>query len=160
MKRRGFTLTELVIVMTLSAMILLSVSSMVTLIQSHSHSRDASAAANHELTLLQTYVRAWFSETDTSEYPAPQASEYGHRLTIGDCSMVFAEQVFTLTTGKGSTEQSYSAITDVAFTVGGENNPNLVKCTVTYQADKGERKVCYLFLKKSANAPQLESAVV
>lgn len=146
MKRRGFTLTELVIVIALSAIVLLSVTSMITFIQSYSRSRDVNIAANDEVSLLETGLRGWFSEYDSADYPAPSVSADKKTLSIGEGSACFQGGALLL---DGVQSLRCSAVTDIVFAIDGKN-PNLVKCSIVYTSDK-ERTVCFLLLKKSKN---------
>lgn len=148
MKRRGFTLTELVIVIALSAIVLLSVTSMITFIQSYSRSRDVNIAANNEVSLLETGLRGWFSEYDSAGYPAPSVSEDNKTLSIGEEGSAWFQDGALLLDGVQSLR--CSAVTDIVFAIDGEKNPNLVKCSIVYTSDK-ERTVCFLLLKKSKN---------
>lgn len=147
MKRRGFTLTELVIVIALSAIILLSVTSMITFIQSYSRSRDVNIAANNEVSLVETGLRGWFAGYDSADAPAPSVSEDGKRLSIGEGSACFQDGALQLNGGRTVV---CSAVTGIVFAIDEANNPNLVKCSIFYTSDK-EHTVCFLLLKKSVN---------
>lgn len=152
MKRRGFTLTELVIVIALSAIILLSVTSMITFIQSYSRSRDVNIAANNEVSLVETGLRGWFAGYDSADSPDPNVSPDGKTLSIGSIgengenSACFQDGALQLNGGRTVV---CSAVTDIVFAIDGAN-PNLVKCSIFYTSDK-EHTVCFLLLKKSVN---------
>lgn len=74
-KRKGFTLSELVVVLAVSTIILLIVFSLIATMQKHSQVRAASARLNEELKAAQSAIETVFYQYDRSLYPAPTVEE-------------------------------------------------------------------------------------
>lgn len=153
MKRRGFTLAELSIVIALSSVVLLAVTTMVISIHSYSRARGADVAANDEIYAFESRTTDWFSGFDTSDCPAPTVSADGKTLFCGgDGGEIATFDTWEKKLVLGSASNSYSVISDVTFSQTADN-PNLVKCTLTYSAgDNGERTYSFMLLKRSVNA--------
>lgn len=74
-KHKGFTLSELVVVLAVSTIILLIVFSLIATMQKHSQVRAASAQLNEELKAAQSAIETVFYQYDSSLYPAPTVEE-------------------------------------------------------------------------------------
>lgn len=162
MKRHGFTLAELVIVIALSSVVLLAITAMVLSISGYSHARSAELEAKNEVALFETHLGAWFSGFDNSTASEPKTSEDGTMLSFqiageGTASATFNKDTKQLTLGKpDGTEEtlSFPHLSDVTFSKSTDEgaNPGLVRCTITYQVDEKTRTYTFLLLKHSANA--------
>ena len=165
MKRRGFTLAELVIVIALSSVVLLAITAMMFSISGYSHARSAELEAKSEISMLEARLGAWFTGFDSVDTEAPIADEntLSFRVAGSDgesgktVSAVFNPKTGVLTLGKADGEDeklSSSHLSDVRFSkCTDENvNPGLVRCTVTYRVDEKTRTYTFLLLKRSENA--------
>ena len=163
MKRHGFTLAELVIVIALSSVVLLAITAMVLSISGYSRARSAELEAKNEVALFEARLGAWFSGFDksTASEPKTQTSEDGSMLSFqiageGTASATFNKGTKQLTLRKtDGTEEtlSFPHLSDVTFSKStDEGADRLVKCTITYQVDEKTRTYTFLLLKHSANA--------
>ncbi len=165
MKRHGFTLAELVIVIALSSVVLLAITAMMLSISGYSHARSAELEAKSEISMLEARLGAWFTGFDSVVTEAPIADEntLSFRVAGSDgesgktVSAVFNPKTGVLTLGKadGESETLSSAhLSDVSFSKSTEADadPGLVRCTVTYRVDEKTRTYTFLLLKRSENA--------
>lgn len=164
MKRHGFTLAELVIVIALSSVVLLAITAMVLSISGYSRARSAELEAKNEVALFEARLGAWFSGFDSVVTEAPIADEntLSFRVSGSDgesgktVSAVFNPKTGVLTLRKtDGTEEtlSFPHLSDVTFSKStDEGADRLVKCTITYQVDEKTRTYTFLLLKHSANA--------
>lgn len=162
MKRHGFTLAELVIVIALSSVVLLAITAMVLSISGYSRARSAELDAKNEVALFETRLGAWFSGFDKSTVSEPKMSKDGTMLSFqiageGTSSATFNKGTKQLTLRKtdGNEETfSFPHLSDVTFSKSTDEgaDPGLVKCTITYQVDEKTRTYTFLLLKHSANA--------
>ncbi len=162
MKRHGFTLAELVIVIALSSVVLLAITAMVLSISGYSRARSAELEAKNEVALFEARLGAWFSGFDNSTASEPKTSEDGTMLSFQIAgekpfSATFNKDTKQLTLGKpdGTGEAlSFPHLSDVTFSKSTDEgaDPGLVRCTITYQVDEKTRTYTFLLLKHSANA--------
>lgn len=165
MKRHGFTLAELVIVIALSSVVLLAITAMVLSISGYSRARSAELEAKNEVALFEARLGAWFSGFDSVATGAPNAngSSLSFQITGAEgesgrtVSAVFNRERGDLTLGKtdGTVETlSFPHLSDVTFSKSTDEgaDPGLVRCTITYQVDEKTRTYTFLLLKHSANA--------
>lgn len=151
MKRRGFTLAELSIVIALSAVVLLAIASMVISMQSYSQARAADISRNSALSTVESRMNAWFSSVDSSNYPAPTVSGERELIFGGKASATFDSEGKELSLkigGAGSETVSCPEVADITFACEG----NLVKCTVTFHVNEESRTYSFLLLKRSVNS--------
>ena len=162
MKRRGFTLAELVIVIALSSVVLLAVTAMMLSISGYSHTRSEELEAKSEIGILESRLTEWFSSLDASGTHAPQVTDSGHGVyfaTAGTAgtiiSAVFNPDAGTVTLDDrsgGEQTVSCSHLSDVTFSKSDAADPGLVRCTVAYSVNGESRTYTFLLLKRSENA--------
>ena len=104
MKKRGFTVVELVVAMSVSAIIVGSIVALLVFTQRYSQFRAADIPARDEMKNVETVIKDFFYKFDKSSYPAPQVetneSENTSILTFGDGRIVVKKNT--------SEEQNYS----------------------------------------------------
>ncbi|MDY5355854.1 MAG: prepilin-type N-terminal cleavage/methylation domain-containing protein [Eubacteriales bacterium] len=166
MKKRGFTVVELVVAMSVSAIIVGSIVALLVFTQRYSQFRAADIPARDEMKNVETVIKDFFYKFDSSRYPAPSVekneSENKSTLTFGDGRIVVKKNI--------SEEQNYSyslaleqknenrwehqsqvvstRIQSVTF----EQDGNIVRVDITYNDSHGnERTYSFLLIKRSAN---------
>ena len=165
MKKRGFTVVELVVAMSVSAIIVGSIVALLVFTQRYSQIRAADIPARDEMKNVETVIKDFFYKFDKSSYPAPsvETNENTSTLTFGDGRIVVNKNI--------SEEQNYSyslaleqknenrwehqsqvvstRIQSVTF----EQDGNIVRVDITYNDSHGnERTYSFLLIKRSANA--------
>lgn len=125
-KRKGFTLSELVVVLAVSAIILLIVFSLIATLQKHSQFRAASVQTRDELSAAQLAIERAFSTLDSAEYPAPDVSDKT------DVKPDVPESGQYLVQWK---DGNLVAAIYLRF------NPELMKYEIVYQNEQGETEV-------------------
>ncbi len=166
MKKRGFTVVELVVAMSVSAIIVGSIVALLVFTQRYSQFRAADIPARDEMKNVETVIKDFFYKFDSSRYPAPSVetndSENTSTLTFGDGRIVVNKNI--------SEEQNYSyslaleqknenrwehqsqvvstRIQSVTF----EQDGNIVRVDIKYNDSHGnERTYSFLLIKRSAN---------
>ena len=166
MKKRGFTVVELVVAMSVSAIIVGSIVALLVFTQRYSQFRAADIPARDEMKNVETVIKDFFYKFDSSRYPAPSVdeneSENKSILTFGDGRIVVKKNI--------SEEQNYSyslaleqknenrwehqsqvvstRIQSVTF----EQDGNIVRVDIKYNDSHGnERTYSFLLIKRSAN---------
>ena len=166
MKKRGFTVVELVVAMSVSAIIVGSIVALLVFTQRYSQFRAADIPARDEMKNVETVIKDFFYKFDSSRYPAPSVetieSENTSTLTFGDGRIVVNKNI--------SEEQNYSyslaleqknenrwehqsqvvstRIQSVTF----EQDGNIVRVDITYNDSHGNPKTySFLLIKRSAN---------
>ena len=166
MKKRGFTVVELVVAMSVSAIIVGSIVALLVFTQRYSQFRAADIPARDEMKNVETVIKEFFYKFDNSRYPAPAVekneSENTSILTFGDGRIVVKKNI--------SEEQNYSCslaleqfdendwkhqsqvvstrIQSVTF----EQDGNIVRVDITYNDSHGNPKTySFLLIKRSAN---------
>ena len=166
MKKRGFTVVELVVAMSVSAIIVGSIVALLVFTQRYSQFRAADIPARDEMKNVETVIKEFFYKFDKSSYPAPvvetNGSESTSTLTFGDGRIVVKKNI--------SEEQNYSyslaleqknenrwehqsqvgstRIQSVTF----EQDGNIVRVDITYNDSHGNPKTySFLLIKRSAN---------
>ena len=166
MKKRGFTVVELVVAMSVSAIIVGSIVALLVFTQRYSQFRAADIPARDEMKNVETVIKDFFYKFDSSRYPAPvvetKGSESTSTLTFGDGRIVVNKNI--------SEEQNYSyslaleqknenrwehqsqvvstRIQSVTF----EQDGNIVRVDIKYNDSHGnERTYSFLLIKRSAN---------
>ena len=166
MKKRGFTVVELVVAMSVSAIIVGSIVALLVFTQRYSQFRAADIPARDEMKNVETVIKDFFYKFDKSSYPAPSVetieSENTSTLTFGDGRIVVKKNI--------SEEQNYSyslaleqknenrwehqsqvvstRIQSVTF----DRDGNIVRVDIKYNDSHGnERTYSFLLIKRSAN---------
>ena len=162
MKKRGFTVVELVVAMSVSAIIVGSIVALLVFTQRYSQFRAADIPARDEMKNVETVIKDFFYKFDKSSYPAPVVDENKSILTFGDGRIVVKKNI--------SEEQNYSyslaleqknenrwehqsqvvstRIQSVTF----EQDGNIVRVDIKYNDSHGnERTYSFLLIKRSAN---------
>ena len=167
MKKRGFTVVELVVAMSVSAIIVGSIVALLVFTQRYSQFRAADIPARDEMKNVETVIKDFFYKFDNNSYPAPSVetneSENTSTLTFGDGRIVVKKNI--------SEEQNYSyslaleqknenewehqsqvvstRIQSVTF----EQDGNIVRVDIKYNDSHGNPKTySFLLIKRSANA--------
>ena len=165
MKKRGFTVVELVVAMSVSAIIVGSIVALLVFTQRYSQFRAADIPARDEMKNVETVIKDFFYKFDNNSYPAPSVETNGSEstLTFGDGRIVVKKNI--------SEEQNYSyslaleqknenrwehqsqivstRIQSVTF----EQDGNIVRVDITYNDSHGNLKTySFLLIKRSANA--------
>ena len=163
MKKRGFTVVELVVAMSVSAIIVGSIVALLVFTQRYSQFRAADIPARDEMKNVETVIKDFFYKFDKSSYPAPSVDENKSILTFGDGRIVVKKNI--------SEEQNYSyslaleqknenewehqsqvvstRIQSVTF----EQDGNIVRVDIKYNDSHGNPKTySFLLIKRSANA--------
>ena len=164
MKKRGFTVVELVVAMSVSAIIVGSIVALLVFTQRYSQFRAADIPARDEMKNVETVIKEFFYKFDSSRYPAPVVETNGSEstLTFGDGRIVVNKNI--------SEEQNYSyslaleqknenrwehqsqvvstRIQSVTFDIDG----NIVRVDIKYNDSHGNPKTySFLLIKRSAN---------
>ena len=164
MKKRGFTVVELVVAMSVSAIIVGSIVALLVFTQRYSQFRAADIPARDEMKNVETVIKEFFYKFDSSRYPAPVVERKGSEsiLTFGDGRIVVKKNI--------SEEQNYSyslaleqknenrwehqsqvvstRIQSVTF----EQDGNIVRVDIKYNDSHGNPKTySFLLIKRSAN---------
>ena len=162
MKKRGFTVVELVVAMSVSAIIVGSIVALLVFTQRYSQFRAADIPARDEMKNVETVIKEFFYKFDNSRYPAPSVDENKSTLTFGDGRIVVKKNI--------SEEQNYSyslaleqknenrwehqsqvvstRIQSVTFNSDG----NIVRVDIKYNDSHGNPKTySFLLIKRSAN---------
>lgn len=164
MKKRGFTVVELVVAMSVSAIIVGSIVALLVFTQRYSQFRAADIPARDEMKNVETVIKDFFYKFDNNSYPAPVVETKGSEstLTFGDGRIVVKKNI--------SEEQNYSCslaleqknenrwehqsqvvstrIQSVTF----DSDGNIVRVDIKYNDSHGnERTYSFLLIKRSAN---------
>ena len=162
MKKRGFTVVELVVAMSVSAIIVGSIVALLVFTQRYSQFRAADIPARDEMKNVETVIKDFFYKFDNNSYPAPSVDENKSTLTFGEGRIVVNKNI--------SEEQNYSyslaleqknenrwehqsqvvstRIQSVTF----EQDGNIVRVDITYNDSHGNPKTySFLLIKRSAN---------
>ncbi|MDD7573354.1 MAG: prepilin-type N-terminal cleavage/methylation domain-containing protein [Eubacteriales bacterium] len=165
MKKRGFTVVELVVAMSVSAIIVGSIVALLVFTQRYSQFRAADIPARDEMKNVETVIKDFFYKFDSSRYPAPSVETNGSEstLTFGYGRIVVKKNI--------SEEQNYSyslaleqknenrwehqsqvvstRIQSVTF----DSDGNIVRVDIKYNDSHGNPKTySFLLIKRSANA--------
>ena len=166
MKKRGFTVVELVVAMSVSAIIVGSIVALLVFTQRYSQIRAADIPARDEMKNVETVIKDFFYKFDKSSYPAPSVetneSENKSTLTFGEGRIVVKKNI--------SEEQNYSyslaleqknenkwehqsqvvstRIQSVTFDIDG----NIVRVDIKYNdSHENPKTYSFLLIKRSAN---------
>ena len=158
MKKRGFTVVELVVAMSVSAIIVGSIVALLVFTQRYSQFRAADIPARDEMKNVETVIKDFFYKFDKSSYPAPVVDENKSTLTFGDGRIVVNNASFSLDMEQKNTDGVWertggrvvsTRIQSVTF----EQDGNIVRVDIKYNDSHGnERTYSFLLIKRSANA--------
>ena len=160
MKKRGFTVVELVVAMSVSAIIVGSIVALLVFTQRYSQFRAADIPARDEMKNVETVIKDFFYKFDKSSYPAPsvETNESESTLTFGDGRIVVNNASFSLDMEQKNTDGLWektggrvvsTRIQSVTF----EQDGNIVRVDITYNDSHGNPKTySFLLIKRSANA--------
>lgn len=166
MKKRGFTVVELVVAMSVSAIIVGSIVALLVFTQRYSQFRAADIPARDEMKNVETVIKDFFYKFDKSSYPAPVVdtndSENTSILTFGDGRIVVKKNIseeqnysyslaleqFDENNWKHQSQVVSTRIQSVTF----EQDGNIVRVDITYNDSHGNPKTySFLLIKRSAN---------
>lgn len=160
MKKRGFTVVELVVAMSVSAIIVGSIVALLVFTQRYSQIRAADIPARDEMKNVETVIKDFFYKFDSSRYPAPSVdtNENTSTLTFGDGRIVVNNASFSLDMEQKNTDGAWektggrvvsTRIQSVTF----EQDGNIVRVDIKYNDSHGNPKTySFLLIKRSANA--------
>ena len=164
MKKRGFTVVELVVAMSVSAIIVGSIVALLVFTQRYSQFRAADIPARDEMKNVETVIKDFFYKFDKSSYPAPSVETNGSEstLTFGDGRIVVNKNIseeqnysyslaleqFDENNWKHQSQVVSTRIQSVTF----EQDGNIVRVDIKYNDSHGnERTYSFLLIKRSAN---------
>lgn len=157
MKKRGFTVVELVVAMSVSAIIVGSIVALLVFTQRYSQIRAADIPARDEMKNVETVIKDFFYKFDKSSYPAPVVDENKSTLTFGDGRIVVNNASFSLDMEQKNTDGVWektggrvvsTRIQSVTF----DSDGNIVRVDITYNDSHGNPKTySFLLIKRSAN---------
>ena len=165
MKKRGFTVVELVVAMSVSAIIVGSIVALLVFTQRYSQFRAADIPARDEMKNVETVIKDFFYKFDNNSYPAPSVDENKSILTFGDGRIVVKkniseEQNYSYSLAleqfdkdKNKWEHQSQVVSTRIQSVTFEQDGNIVRVDITYNDSHGnERTYSFLLIKRSANA--------
>ena len=166
MKKRGFTIVELVVAMSVSAIIVGSIVALLVFTQRYSQFRAADIPARDEMKNVETVIKDFFYKFDNNSYPAPSVekneSENKSTLTFGygrivvkkniseeqNYSYSLALEQFDENDWKHQSQVVSTRIQSVTF----EQDGNIVRVDIKYNDSHGNPKTySFLLIKRSAN---------
>ena len=159
MKKRGFTVVELVVAMSVSAIIVGSIVALLVFTQRYSQFRAADIPARDEMKNVETVIKDFFYKFDNNSYPAPSVETNGSEsiLTFGEGRIVVNNASFSLDMEQKNTDGVWertggrvvsTRIQSVTF----EQDGNIVRVDITYNDSHGNPKTySFLLIKRSAN---------
>ena len=159
MKKRGFTVVELVVAMSVSAIIVGSIVALLVFTQRYSQFRAADIPARDEMKNVETVIKEFFYKFDKSSYPAPSVETIENKstLTFGDGRIVVNNASFSLDMEQKNTDGAWertggrvvsTRIQSVTF----EQDGNIVRVDIKYNDSHGNPKTySFLLIKRSAN---------
>lgn len=164
MKKRGFTVVELVVAMSVSAIIVGSIVALLVFTQRYSQFRAADIPARDEMKNVETVIKDFFYKFDSSRYPAPSVDENKSTLTFGDGRIVVKkniseEQNYSYSLAleqfdkdKNKWEHQSQVVSTRIQSVTFEQDGNIVRVDIKYNDSHGnERTYSFLLIKRSAN---------
>ena len=164
MKKRGFTVVELVVAMSVSAIIVGSIVALLVFTQRYSQFRAADIPARDEMKNVETVIKDFFYKFDSSRYPAPSVDENKSILTFGYGRIVVnknisEEQNYSYSLAleqfnkdKNDWEHQSQIVSTRIQSVTFEQDGNIVRVDIKYNDSHGnERTYSFLLIKRSAN---------
>lgn len=166
MKKRGFTVVELVVAMSVSAIIVGSIVALLVFTQRYSQFRAADIPARDEMKNVETVIKDFFYKFDNNSYPAPSVETIENKstLTFGDGRIVVnknisEEQNYSYSLAleqfdkdKNDWEHQSQVVSTRIQSVTFEQDGNIVRVDIKYNDSHGnERTYSFLLIKRSAN---------
>ena len=164
MKKRGFTVVELVVAMSVSAIIVGSIVALLVFTQRYSQFRAADIPARDEMKNVETVIKDFFYKFDSSRYPAPVVDENKSTLTFGDGRIVVKkniseEQNYSYSLAleqfnkdKNDWEHQSQVVSTRIQSVTFDSDGNIVRVDIKYNDSHGNPKTySFLLIKRSAN---------
>ena len=166
MKKRGFTVVELVVAMSVSAIIVGSIVALLVFTQRYSQFRAADIPARDEMKNVETVIKDFFYKFDKSSYPAPVVETNGSEstLTFGEGRIVVKkniseEQNYSYSLAleqfdkdKNKWEHQSQVVSTRIQSVTFEQDGNIVRVDIKYNDSHGNPKTySFLLIKRSAN---------
>ena len=166
MKKRGFTVVELVVAMSVSAIIVGSIVALLVFTQRYSQFRAADIPARDEMKNVETVIKDFFYKFDNNSYPAPVVERKGSEsiLTFGDGRIVVnknisEEQNYSYSLAleqfnkdKNDWEHQSQVVSTRIQSVTFEQDGNIVRVDIKYNDSHGNPKTySFLLIKRSAN---------
>lgn len=166
MKKRGFTVVELVVAMSVSAIIVGSIVALLVFTQRYSQFRAADIPARDEMKNVETVIKDFFYKFDSSRYPAPVVETKGSEstLTFGDGRIVVKkniseEQNYSYSLAleqfdkdKNKWEHQSQVVSTRIQSVTFDRDGNIVRVDIKYNDSHGNPKTySFLLIKRSAN---------
>lgn len=166
MKKRGFTVVELVVAMSVSAIIVGSIVALLVFTQRYSQIRAADIPARDEMKNVETVIKDFFYKFDKSSYPAPVVETNGSEstLTFGDGRIVVKkntseEQNYSyslaleqLDENENGWEHQSQVVSTRIQSVTFDSDGNIVRVDIKYNDSHGNPKTySFLLIKRSAN---------
>lgn len=166
MKKRGFTVVELVVAMSVSAIIVGSIVALLVFTQRYSQFRAADIPARDEMKNVETVIKDFFYKFDNNSYPAPVVETNGSEstLTFGYGRIVVKkntseEQNYSYSLAleqfdkdKNKWEHQSQVVSTRIQSVTFEQDGNIVRVDITYNDSHGNPKTySFLLIKRSAN---------
>ena len=162
--RRGFTLAELLVAITVGLIVVASLLSLVVMMNSYLMKRTATSKLSSELYHIKTEISDWFYSYDTEEYElipvgngteqtslSFQRSEEGATASV---SLRFDKEERKLTGDNVSgRETEYSLVREVFFDFD-MSVPCLVRCTVIYGTEGETGTYTFLLVKRTVALPE------
>ena len=166
MKKRGFTVVELVVAMSVSAIIVGSIVALLVFTQRYSQFRAADIPARDEMKNVETVIKDFFYKFDSSRYPAPsvETNENTSTLTFGDGRIVVKKNISEeqnysyslaleqLDENENGWEHQSQVVSTRIQSVTFDSDGNIVRVDIKYNDSHGnERTYSFLLIKRSAN---------
>ena len=159
MKKRGFTVVELVVAMSVSAIIVGSIVALLVFTQRYSQFRAADIPARDEMKNVETVIKEFFYKFDNNSYPAPSVETIENKstLTFGDGRIVVNNAPFSLDmeqkNADGVWERTGGRVVSTRIqSVTFEQDGNIVRVDIKYNDSHGNPKTySFLLIKRSAN---------
>ena len=166
MKKRGFTVVELVVAMSVSAIIVGSIVALLVFTQRYSQFRAADIPARDEMKNVETVIKDFFYKFDNNSYPAPSVETIENKstLTFGDGRIVVnknisEEQNYSyslaleqLDENENGWEHQSQVVSTRIQSVTFEQDGNIVRVDIKYNDSHGNPKTySFLLIKRSAN---------
>lgn len=164
MKKRGFTIVELVVAMSVSAIIVGSIVALLVFTQRYSQIRAADIPARDEMKNVETVIKEFFYKFDKSSYPAPSVDENKSILTFGAGRIVVnknisEEQNYSYSLAleqfnkdKNDWEHQSQVVSTRIQSVTFEQDGNIVRVDIKYNdSHENPKTYSFLLIKRSAN---------
>ena len=153
--RRGFTLAELLVAITVGLIVIAALLSLVVMMNSYLVKRTATSKLSSELYHVKNEISDWFYQYGTEQYELYHNPDYGSKALA--MLKLDTDPIVTVTLRFDEGEKRFAGISDpltytlirnVSFEYD-KNIPDVVKCTVIYMADGKTGEYVFALVKKS-----------